>query len=108
METLGQNVASKVFVAHGRIHETRGAIQNAGQAKGARGAALLVLIGLGHLVIAIVLWRFRLHLRAAIRFLDFRDERLARDRGEGERTAEEQAEQDLENPSHRPALYHAP
>jgi hypothetical protein len=97
---LGRNVSGESFVTHGRINERGGKGREKSAAHGAESAALLVRIGLRRLMIAIVLRRVRLHFRAAIRFLNFGDQRLARDRGDGERTAEEQTEQDAENPSH--------
>ena len=83
-EVLGQNVGGKIFVARRRINERRGVCQNPGQAEGAGGAALLVRIGFGRVAFAIVAGRFHFHFRAAIVFLNFRQERLAWKGGDSE------------------------
>ena len=105
---LGKNVSGKIFVADGRIDERRRVCENAGETERTGSAALLIGIGLRSMPIAIMAGRFHFHLGAAIGLLNFRNERLPRDRGEGERSTEDQTEQDSENPSHRRTLYHAP
>ena len=103
---LGQNVSGEIFVADRRIHKGRGGGENAGQPEDTGGAALLIRVGLGRLMIALVLCGTRFHLRAAIGFLNFRDERLARNRGKGQGTTQEQTEDGLERSPHRDAPYH--
>lgn len=103
---LGRNVGGKSFVADRRINERGGVGDYTGKSESAGGAALLVRIGLGWVAVALVAGGLRFHLRAAIRFLDFRNQRLAGECGERERTTQRQAKQNSQSTAHRLGLYH--
>ena len=67
---------------------------------------MLVRIGLGRVTVTLMAGRFRLRLRAALCFLDFRNEWLARNGSESERTGEDKPKQESKRRSHRGAVYH--
>jgi hypothetical protein len=103
---LGRNVSGKSFIADRRINERRRGAGEHRQTKSAEGAALLVLVRLRRVAVAFVRGGFHFHFRAAAGFLDFRNERLARDRGESDRAGDEQAEQKSQRASHDGSAYH--
>jgi hypothetical protein len=103
---LGRNVSGKSFVADGRINEGRRRRDDRCETERARGATLLVRVRLRRVPVAFVPERFRFHLRAAIRLLEFRNDRLPRDCREANRAGEEQAEQESKRCSHHGQAYH--
>jgi hypothetical protein len=91
---LGRNVSGKSFVADGRIQERRGRAGEHRETKSAEGAALLVLVGLWRVPFALARGGFHFHLRAAaLFFLDFWTERLARDRSERDRRTDHETDE---------------
>jgi hypothetical protein len=96
----GSNEGGKSFVADRRINEPGGVGDYAGESEGAGGTTLLVRIGLGGVAVTVVTRGFRIHFRAAIRFLDFRNEWFARNGSESERTREDKPKQELQRSSH--------
>lgn len=79
---LGRNVSGKSFVADRRINERRGRGDYGRKPEGAGGATLFVRLRFRRVPFAIVTRRLRLHLRAIIHFLEFGNERLARNNSE--------------------------
>lgn len=87
---LGRNVSGKSFVADRRIKERGREGGRQPETKSAEGATLFVLVRLRRVPVALMRRGFHFHLRAAVPFLDLRNERLPGNRGESERAGEEQ------------------
>ena len=105
---LGRNVSRKTFVADGRINKRRNGADYSGQTEGADGATLLIRIGFRRVALAFPGSGLRLHLGAAIGFLDDRRHWLARNRRKAERRGEKQAEQQSPGRLHDGPRYGAP